>query len=182
MHHLLTIPKTKNLLAITLVSASAVAGFLYVFGLIHRPMAPYTILDLQFAGTAQRLNEMTSAWGEAGNRAAQLSLWVDFAFMPAYAALFAGLTLLAARAASGRQQTLGLWLAPAPFAAWAFDALENALLLTALPPAAPTDTVLSGAAAAAALKFGLLLAGAVYVLIVGGWTLARYLTRVQTAR
>ncbi|MCS6910308.1 MAG: hypothetical protein NZM11_07040 [Anaerolineales bacterium] len=53
---------------------------------------------------------------------------------------------------------------------------------TALPPAAPTDAVLSGAAAAAALKFGLLLVGAIYILGAGGWTLARRLTQAQAAR
>jgi hypothetical protein len=182
MQHLLNTPQTKNLVAVTLVAASAVAGFAYSFGLIHRAMAPYSIIDLEFAGTAQRLNEMTGAWGEAGNRAAQLSLWVDYAFMPAYAVLFAGLTLLAARAAAGRWQTLGLWLAPAPFAAWACDALENALLLAALPPAMPSDAMLTGAAVAAALKFGLLLTGAIYVIAAGGLALARRLTGAQAAR
>lgn len=182
MHHLLTTPQTKNLVAVTLVAASAVAGFAYIFGLIHTALAPYSILDLEFAGTTQRLNAMTGAWGEAGNRAAQLSLWVDYAFMPAYAALFAGLTLLTARAVSGRWQTLGLWLTLAPFAAWAFDALENTLLFIALPPAAPSDAVLTGAVAAAALKFGLLLAGAMYILLAGGWTLVHRLTEAQAAR
>lgn len=182
MQHLLTTPKTKNLVAVTLVAASAVAGFAYVFGLIDKAMAPYTIIDLEFASNAQRLNEMTSAWGEAGNRAAQLSLWVDYAFMPAYAVLFAGLTMLAARATIGRWQTLGLWLALAPCAAWVLDALENALLLSALPPAAPSDAVLTGAAVAAALKFGLLLAGAVYILAVGGPALIRRLTGAKAAR
>lgn len=182
MTRFLTTPQTKNLVALTLVAASATAGFYYIFGMIHKAIAPYTIIDLEFAGTARRLGEMMAAWGEAGDRAAALSLWVDFAFMPAYALLFAGLTLLAARAVSGRWQTIGLWLTLAPFAAWAFDALENVMLLNALPPALPTDAGLTTAAVAAAIKFGWLLMSAGYVLAVGGLAVTRRLTQATAAR
>jgi hypothetical protein len=182
MQRFLTTPQNKNLIALTLTAVAATAGVWYILGMINRNLAPYTIIDLEFARTTQRLSEMTMAWGEAGNSAAALSLWVDFAFMPAYALLFAGLTLLAARAVSGAWRTLGLWLTLAPFVAWAFDALENVMLLNALPPAAPTNAGLTVAAVAAAIKFGLLLIGAVYVLAVGGLAGLRRLTGAAPAR
>jgi hypothetical protein len=85
------------------------------------------------------------------------SLIIDFAYMPVYAFTFAALTLLAARAASGRAQSWGLWLALAPFGAWAFDILENVGLLVALRRHAnPPALELAVSAAAAILKFGLL--------------------------
>lgn len=167
MRRWLTTPAPNTVWALTLAAASAVAGFVYVFDLIHRPMAPSTILDLEFAWTPERLNAMTTAWGPAGDAAARQSLWVDYGFMPAYALLFAGPILLIARAASGRWQTAGLALLWAPFAAWACDVVENVLLLSALPPAVAASGALLGAGLAAAVKFLLLAVSLGYVLGAG---------------
>lgn len=173
MHILSYRPNSKNLVAIVLIALAVTVGMWTIFGFIHRALEPYTILDLEFAWAPARLGEMAAHWGEAGNAAARLSLWVDFAFMPAYALLFSGVTLLAARALPGRWQTAGLWLGLAPFAAWAFDALENVMLLNALPPAAPSEAGLMVAGAAAAVKFALLVAGALYSLGALIWHLLR---------
>jgi hypothetical protein len=152
------------LLAILLAGLAFTIAFQYVFGLIHRAIVPFTIVDLEFAWTPERLGAMTTAWGTAGDAAARLSLWVDYLFMPAYAALAAGLVLLTARAAAGPWRSVGLWLALAPLGAWACDALENAMLLISLPPAAPAPLALTVAGVAAAVKFALLGVCLVYFL------------------
>ncbi len=163
MRRLLTWPNGRNLLALTLFGLSFTIAFQYLFSIIHRAMAPVTIIDLEFVGTPANLTAMTAAWGAAGTTAAQASLWVDYLFMPVYAALAGGLTLLTARASAGRWQTLGLWLALAPLGAWVCDALENTLLLNSLPPAAPAPLALTVAGLAAAVKFGLLAVCLIYV-------------------
>ena len=113
-------PSTKNLLAITLAGLSFTIAFQYLFGLIHRAIAPFTIVDLEFAWTPAGLAAMTAAWGAAGDAAARTSLWVDYLFMPTYTALAAGLVLLTARASAGAWRAAGLWLTLAPFGAWAW--------------------------------------------------------------
>jgi hypothetical protein len=162
MKRLSETPSTKNLLALTLAGLSFTIAFQYVFGLIHRDIAPATIVDLEFAWTPARLGAMTAAWGAAGDAAARASLWVDYLFMPAYTALAAGLVLLTARASAGAWRTAGLGLALAPFGAWACDALENAMLLISLPPAEPAPLALTVAGVAAAVKFALLAVCLVY--------------------
>lgn len=173
MQRLLTFPNRTALWVAALAALAATSAFEYLFSLLNRPLAPRTIVDFEFAWNAARAAEMTGAWGEAGNAAARASLWLDFGFIPVYALLFASVTLFAARASTGRWQTLGLWLTLAPFAAGLFDAVENASLLSLLPPSAPADTPALLAGVCASLKFGLLLVCLAYILI----TLLMYLWR-----
>lgn len=177
MTALLHIPPQRVVLAVTLAALVATAILAFVFDGLHRPMAPYTIVDLEFAGAPARLAEMTAAWGAAGTDAARQSLWLDFLFMPAYALLFAGLALMVARATSSLAQTLGLWLTLMPFAAWAWDLLENVMLLNALPPALAAETALRVAAVAAGVKFGVLGLSGLYIVAGGVWWLIRGRTR-----
>lgn len=173
MTALLHLPSQRVVLAVTLAALVATVALAFVFDGLHRPLAPYTIVDLEFAGAPARLAEMTEAWGAAGLAAARQSLWLDFLFMPAYALLFAGLALMVARATSGLAQTLGLWLSLMPFAAWAWDLLENVMLLSALPPALAAETALRVAAVAAGVKFGVLGLAGLYIIVGGAWGLIR---------
>jgi hypothetical protein len=96
---------------------------------------------------------------------AREALWLDFAYMPAYALLAAGLVVLQARRSRGAAQRLGLRLAAAPFAAWLLDVVENVALLRVLgAPAAPPPALLVVAGLSASLKFLLLLACGLYVI------------------
>lgn len=156
MNRLLTFPPGTTLLGLTLAALSSTVGLWFVMAWLGRALAPATIIDLEFAFSPDRLRALTDAWGATGTEAARLSLWVDYFFMPAYALLFGGLALLTARAAAGVWQSLGLWALALPFVAGVCDALENAMLLSALPPAAPAALALPVAGAAAAIKFGLL--------------------------
>jgi hypothetical protein len=163
MSRWLTWPETPSLLLLVLFTASLMAGFIFFFQLLNRSLAPYDIVAFELAWTPARAGQMMRAWAEAGNAAARQSLWIDFAFMPAYALSFAGLTLLAGRATSGRMQMVGLWLTLAPFAAWALDAVENLSLLNTLDNATnPSASVLTLAGAAATIKFLLLLVCMLY--------------------
>jgi hypothetical protein len=121
------------------------------------------IVDYELAFSAERASTILFLWGDAGRAAAGRSLWIDFAFMPSYALLVGGLTLLIGRAMPGWWGRVGLWLALAPILAALLDAFENVMLLSILdrvrnvPPIPPL-----AAGVAAAIKFGLLGLAAVY--------------------
>jgi hypothetical protein len=179
-------PSALVLRRVSWLSLFGTMGFMVAFNVIHRPMAPYNILDYEFAWTPERAAEMFAAWGEAGQQAARTSLVIDFGFMPAYALLLASLALneaRLARAAWARRLStplrvqaagrLGWWPVALPFGAWLLDAIENLALMRALaqaaqPPAAP----LAVAGTAATVKFALLAACALY--IVGAWAVRRW--------
>jgi len=168
MQRLAQLPTSKTLALITLLALSLTVGLMFYLQVLNRRLAPYDIVAFEFAWTPARAGRMMAAWGEAGNAAARQSLWVDFAFMPAYAFLFAGVTLFAARAARDGWQRLGLWLTLAPFGAWVFDTIENAMLLRALDlGAAPPAAALTLAGVSAALKFSLLATCLLYIVGVG---------------
>ena len=94
------------------------------------------MIDLQFAGSTERAEEITEAWGEDGREDARLQLGVDFGYLLLYGAFL----YLAARAVGDGAAARG-WTglsnaarlaAPAALAAATFDALENVLLLIVL--------------------------------------------------
>jgi hypothetical protein len=171
---LLTFPSAAWLKRVTLLALPFTVGFFLFFRVHDRPLAPYTIVDFELARTPARAEQLLGAWGAAGQNTAREALYIDFGFMPAYALFFSGLTLLTARAARGRVQTLGLWLALAPFAAWLCDAVENLALLRVLAaPNAPSAAALTLANACATLKFALLLACLLY------WPAAWLLSRLR---
>jgi hypothetical protein len=95
-----------------------------------------TIVDFEFAWDEQGAAEILDEWGEEGEDAARLSLWVDFAYLLAYGA-FLTLASIATRefaAASGmrRLAAVGAVAVPAGAAAAVFDAIEDIWLLIAL--------------------------------------------------
>lgn len=167
MSHLLAWPKSQNVLFLALLMLAAIAGFEYGFQVLNQPLAPYNIVSFELAWTPANAEQMMGAWGAAGNAAARQSLLIDFGFIPVYALAFAGFTLLAARAAQDRVQTLGLWLVFAPFIAAGCDVIENLCLLNTLDHAAsPSAALLTLAGSMATVKFALLLAVLFYWLIV----------------
>jgi len=167
MQHFSQFPAQKNLTLLTLLALSLTVGLMFYLQVIDQQLAPYGIVAVEFAWTPVHAQQMIATWDEAGNEAARLSLWVDFVFMPAYAFLFAGLTLIAARAAHGRWQTFGLRLTLAPFAAWLFDITENAALLYTLNTANDLPGLpLIIAGVSATLKFSLLVICLLYMVLV----------------
>jgi hypothetical protein len=163
-------PSALALRRVIVVAFIATFGLFLVFQWHDHPLSPYTIVSLELAWTPEQASPMLAAWGAAGQQVARESLLLDFAFMPAYAFLFAGVVLVAARGAARRMrtslQTVGLWLVAAPFVAWACDITESLALLRLL--AAPRDLsrpALQVAGWAASLKFELLLLCLGYTLL-----------------
>lgn len=137
------------------------------------------IVAFELAGSQDRADEILAEWDDDGQDAAREQLLIDFAFLLAYGA-FLVLAVAAVRDLLGRRgwprpAAIGAVVVPFGAAVAAFDAAENACLLAVLDGAGPAFPVL--AAIFAAVKFALLAAAIVY-LVVG---LALSLRRRQAA-
>ena len=166
MRFLKETPKKGVVIAVTL---AALVATVVVF-LLMRPheaemqaQGGYGIVDYELAYSADEADTSLSSWGTAGENAARSSLLIDYAFMPSYALLFFGITLLIARAQSGGLGAAGLWLAPGQIVAALFDALENAMLLIMLGTAGNVPAIppiIAGLSAT--VKFGLIALALLY--------------------
>ncbi len=85
------------------------------------------IIAFELAGSASRAEHIMARWGSTGQRAARLSLWLDFGYMATYGVLTA---LLVDRARRRRGHPAGL--AAAVLVAVAGDAVEGVSLLRVL--------------------------------------------------
>lgn len=117
------------------------------------------IIPFELAWSSERAAEILADWGEDGQDAARLSLWIDFPYLVAYAAFFS-LAVTALRDAARRRgwrryARPGAAIAALPVAAAVFDAVENINLLLVLggnaDSAAPTIATLFALAKFAAL-------------------------------
>lgn len=85
------------------------------------------INEFALAGNARRAEDIMTRWGDVGQRAARLSLWLDFGYMATYGTL---MTLLADRARQLRGHSI---IVPATaIVAVAADAMEGVSLLKVL--------------------------------------------------
>lgn len=120
------------------------------------------ILDLEFARTAERTEQIRTVWGDEGMRVARGNIAIDYFYLVAYGALLA----LAARRAAGwlevhpssgirRLGRLGRFVTLVPIAAAALDAIENFAMLRMLAPSFSGETWPSLAARCAGIKFNL---------------------------
>ena len=165
-------PAPPTLTRIIQLSLLATFVFFLVFQVHDRRLDVNNIVSLELAWTPARAKDILTAWGAGGQQVARESLFIDFAYMPAYAFLFAGLVLATARGVRGRLQTLGFWLSAAPFAAWVCDLTENFALLRVLTiPSDPSPAAVRLASLCASLKFELLLVCLTYILV--AWILRR---------
>jgi hypothetical protein len=85
------------------------------------------IIAFELAGSASRAEDIMTRWGGNGQRAARLSLWLDFGYMATYGVLTA---LLVERARRRRGHPAGL--TAAVLVAVAGDAVEGVSLLRVL--------------------------------------------------
>ena len=125
------------------------------------------IIGFELAGSEDRAGDILLEWGDEGQDAARLSLWLDFAYLVFYGAflyLAAAATRDLARARGwARLAAIGRVAVPAAPAAAAFDAAEDIALLVVLGG----DGGAAGpviATAFAGLKFLMLTVVIVYVL------------------
>ena len=128
-----------------------------------------TIVDFEFAGNVTTATDIITAWTPQERIHAGFSLGFDYLYMPIYSTTIAlacvwAATVLRSGAGKsiGRALAWGLWLAAI------FDAIENLALIGNLS-GSPIDPLPALAAVCAALKFGLILLGLLYILVaVGG--------------
>lgn len=168
---------TNNLVVAALLAVPVNVGLMYTLNVLNLHLIPYTIVDFEFAWTVARAQAMLALWAPPSNAlwALNLSLWLDYAFMVTYALGLMTLVALAGRAPQPaplkRLGALAVWL---PALAALADALENAQLLSLMPPAPLNDTALMVAGLAAGVKFTLLGLAALYLLaVLVAWAFSR---------
>jgi hypothetical protein len=152
------------------IAGAATASLFFVLGAIDiriQDTGGPGILEFEFSASEERVAETVVEWGDQGTDDARLSLWLDYAFMLAYAS-FLALSVAAVRDASRRRGWDGLAAVGAvlvffPPAAAAFDALENAGLLVALDGNGG-DLAPLLAAICAGIKFALIVTAIAYLL------------------
>jgi len=121
------------------VSGIAAAVLFAVLGLLDLRMQDTGgpgIVGFELAGSSERATQIMAEWGQTGQDAARLSLWLDFLFLIAYGA-FLPLAILAVRDAARRNgwdryARFGAAIAVLPIVAALCDAIEDVGLLLIL--------------------------------------------------
>lgn len=127
------------------------------------PAAP-TIVDFELAGSVAKATDILAAWNPLERIHAGFSLGFDFLYMPIYSTTLALACVWAATVfRSGAWQAIGWALAWGAWLAALFDAIENLALISNLF-SGPIEPYPQIAAVCAALKFGLILLGLLYVI------------------
>ena len=128
-----------------------------------------TIVDFELAGTVTKATDIITAWTPVERIHAGFSLGFDFLYMPVYSTTIALACVWAAGVfRSGAGKTIGVALAWGLWLAAILDAIENLALMSNLF-GSPIEPFPALAAGCATLKFGLILAGLLVVLVaVGG--------------
>jgi hypothetical protein len=119
------------------------------------------IISFEVEFTSENARETLAHWGEDGRDSAVLSLWLDYAFLVAYAAFF---SLAVVAVTETLQWRRWAFLATFPLAAAVCDAIENAALLMTIGQDGDQPWPLI-AGVFAAVKFLLLIPAQLFVLI-----------------
>jgi hypothetical protein len=119
------------------------------------------IVVFEFAGTAERAEDIMSRWGELGRRAARQSMWLDFGYMTSYGILLALLIDYRRR----RRMHLA-WLPAVAAGAVAGDAVEGVALLRVLDRRGIAQNA-RAARIAASFKFAVIAVALGYVVYPG---------------
>lgn len=157
------LPKRLNL------SLLVTAVLLLILVLVNQPLrtgsAPQGIVSFQMAATADQSMAIIRSWREGGLLWAQVSLWLDFLFVPAYLFTLILLTNHLTRDRPGvRERNVARWVKALFVAAGTGDLAENILLLNNMDP--PTDVVSLSATVCALIKFTGLMLGAAGLVII----------------
>jgi len=148
----------------------AAAVLFVVLGLLDRRMQDTGgpgIVCFELAGSTERATQIMAEWGQTGQDAARLSLWLDFPFLIAYGA-FLSLATLAVRDAARHRgwesyARFGTAIALLPIAAALADVVEDVGLLLVLDGHAASRAP-EAAKAFALLKFAALTIALAYLL------------------
>jgi hypothetical protein len=129
--------------------------------------APGGIVSYEFSGDLPTAQAILASWGEEGRVYAGLQLGLDYLFMPAYALAIGLACVLVSNSFVSLApflRRLGVWLAWGQMAAAGLDAMENYALIRLLLGSENTLWP-SIAYWSAAIKFGLVIVGLIYVLV-----------------
>lgn len=157
------LPKRLNL------SLLATIALLLVLVLVNQPLrtgsAPQGIVSFQMAATADQSMAIIRSWRQEGLVWANVSLWLDFLFVPAYLATLILLTNHLTRDRPGvRERNVARWVKALFVTAGFGDLAENVLLLNNMDP--PTDVVSLSATVCALVKFTGLMLGAAGLVVI----------------
>jgi hypothetical protein len=125
-------------------------------------------LGIQFARTPDDIGLILSDAPSLDREVMRIKVYIDYAFLTAYSALFVTLGLLAARGPMAWQKVAGIAAAVCGVAAGLFDVMENRAIFKLLDATlAQTTAPMIGAVHAAALAKWILLALTVLLLAAG---------------
>ena len=126
----------RTALVVAGIASVVLGGFLLAIDPAQEAEGNPSIVDFEFAWSEEGAEEIRADWGDDGEDAARLSLWVDFAYLAAYGALFVLASLatrdFAVQRGLARLASFGAVAIPAAAAAPIFDAIEDVWLLIAL--------------------------------------------------
>lgn len=153
------------------VSALVMSAMMQVIGgPLQTSAAPAGIVSFEFAGTLENAQQMLASWDQEQQVRAGLSLGLDYLFLVIYSTAIA----LACFRVAGRWGTVqpllaatGLWLGRGQWLAAGLDALENVALIYLLL-GSQNSLWAPLAWGCAAVKFAIVAAGFLYVLLGAG--------------
>ena len=134
-------------------------------GALQTPAAPQGIVSFELAGNAQSAGLILASWDANAALHAAFSLGFDYLYMLAYAVMLALAVLWQADGFSGWLRHAGILLAWGMGVAGIADATENYFLWQMLING-PSDTAAMIAHGAALLKFALILAAFLYLVLI----------------
>jgi len=153
-------PEKRSRVFVSLLVATLVLTFLFRF---IGPSQP-TIVDFELAGSVPTAQAIINAWNETDRIRAGFSLGIDYLYMPLYSTTIALACVLAVGVLKSKVwRSIGLLLAWGLWVAALSDAIENVALFTELLGHTVTPWP-SIAQICATIKFGLILAGLLYVI------------------
>ncbi|MHA1458351.1 MAG: hypothetical protein ACTSQR_01675 [Promethearchaeota archaeon] len=163
--------KSPSDLILLIIAAIGIIILLAINMLVFEPLAQtayyYGILDFEFAWTKDQILIIFTEWAGVGMDLQTNGVYWDFLYIIGYTVPLFALILLFTRKLSGRIVDIGLYMSLVPFIAGIFDIVENINLLIMLNDSPDFASFVPLIASVSALiKFGLLLAGAIFFLII----------------
>jgi hypothetical protein len=163
--------KTPSDLILLIIAAIGIIILLVINMLVFEPLAnsglSYGILDFEFAWTKEQILIIFAEWGSEGIALQANGVYWDFLYIIGYSVPLFALILLFTRKLSGKIVDIGLFMSLTPLVAGIFDLVENINLIIMLNDTPNFASFVPMIASVTAfIKFGLLLVGAVFFLVV----------------
>ena len=163
--------KSPSDLILLNIAAVGIIILLVINIFVFEPLANsgffYGILDFEFAWTSEQISIIFADWGSEGMALQAAGVHWDFFYIVGYSVPLFALILLFTRKLSGKIVDIGLYMSLTPLVAGIFDLVENINLLIMLndtPNFASFVPLI--ASITAFIKFGFLLVGAIFFLVI----------------